>query len=63
MVIYGGKMVKKGDSMTTIVTPSDYSNITKVFTTEESIEKYGRLFIMNKNEYEQYKKKIKKAKE
>lgn len=50
--------------MTTIVTPSDYANITKVFTTEESIEKYGRLVIMNKNEYENYKKKIKnKSKE
>jgi hypothetical protein len=57
-------MVKKGDSMTTIVTPSDYSNITKVFTTEESIEKYGRLVIKTKKEYEEDMKKTKnKAKE
>lgn len=45
--------------MTTIVTPSDYAGITKTFKQDESLEKYGRLVIMNKNEYEQHKKKIK----
>lgn len=48
----------------TKVTPSDYSNITKVFTIEESIEKYGRLVIKTKKEYEEDMKKTKnKAKE
>ena len=50
--------------MTTIVTFNDFNGIKESFTEEEIKEKYGRLIVMSKNEYEQYKKKIKnKAKE
>jgi hypothetical protein len=55
-------MVKKGDSMTTIVTPSDYSNITKVFTTEEIKEKYGKLIVMSNEEYFKYTHPIRERK-
>lgn len=47
----------------TIVTRADYEAIRNSFTDEEIRLKYGRLVIMSKEEYKEYKIKLKKNKE
>lgn len=46
--------------MITIVTLKDYYDITNSFTKEEIYQKYGRLVIMSKEEYEEHKKSLKR---